>query len=406
MNKIFEYTAKNNTGEVKKGTFSSDERMRVYENLKQDGYSVSSLKELDQNKQPIFEKCFNRFSWVTLEDKMLFVRHLAVMVDAGITLPRSLGILQNQARTTRLKNIIKDIADNVQRGKSLSESMESHNKVFGHLFINIVRSGEKSGSLNDTLNLLAKHLEKEHSLMAKIRGAMMYPAMVLFAMVVVGITMMIVVVPKLANMFMELGVTLPLSTTMLINISLWLKNNFVVAIILLIIMAIVLRCFLSRNFGKKIYHLIILKIPKVNIMVKKINSARFARITSSLIQAGIPLSEALRSTAKTLPNIYYKMSLEKTADEIQKGKNFHDALQEFDHLYPLLVTQMAEIGEETGTSGSILSKLADFYEEDIDNFTKNLSSIIEPALMVVIACAVGFLAFAMIQPMYSLMGAI
>ncbi len=406
MNKTFEYTAKNNLGEIKKGVFSSDERMQVYERLKSEGYSVTFLKESSQKKQNCVEELFNRFSWVTLEDKMLFVRHLAVMVDAGITLPRSLGILQHQARTARLKNIIENITDSVQKGKSLSESMEMHSKVFGHLFINIIKAGEKGGNLNKTLELLAKHLEKEHSLMAKIRGAMAYPMMVLFAMVVVGITMMVMVIPKLASMFMELGVTLPLSTRVLINISLWMKNNFVIAILLLIVAGVSFKCFLSCNRGKKIFHLIILKIPKVSSMVKKINSARFARITSSLIQAGIPLSESLRSTAKTLPNIYYQMSLEKVADEIQKGKNFHDALQEFDELYPLLVTQMAEIGEETGKSGNILSKLADFYEDDIDNFTKNMSSIIEPALMIVIACAVGFLAFAMIQPMYSLMGAI
>ncbi len=406
MNKTFEYTAKNNLGEIKNGTFSSDERMQVYDRLKKEGYSVTLLKEVNQNKKSKFEKWFDKFAWVTLEDKMLFVRHLAVMVDAGITLPRSLGILQHQARTERLKDIIKDIADNVQKGKSLSDSMEVHNKVFGHLFINIIKAGEKGGNLNSTLDLLAEHLEKEHSLMAKIRGAMAYPLMVVFAMVVVGIAMMILVIPKLANMFMELGVTLPLSTRVLINVSLWMKNHSVVAIIFLIVVGIMFKCFLSCSRGKKIFHLIILKIPKISDMVKKINSARFARIASSLIQAGIPLSESLRSTAQTLPNIYYKMSLEKVADEIQKGKNFHDALQEFDELYPLLVTQMAEIGEETGTSGSILAKLADFYEDDIDNFTKNLSSIIEPALMIVIACAVGFLAFAMIQPMYSLMGAI
>jgi len=406
MNKTFEYTAKNNLGEIKKGVFSSDERMQVYENLKREGYSVSSLKELNQRKQSSIEKYLNRFSWITLEDKMLFVRHLSVMVDAGITLPRSLGILQHQARTQRLKDIIKDITDSVQQGKSLSDSMEKHDKVFGHLFINIIKAGEKGGNLNGTLDLLAEHLEKEHSLMAKIRGAMFYPATVLFAMIVVGIAMMILVVPKLASMFMELGVTLPVSTRLLIGVSLWMTNNFVVTMIILAIIAIAFKCSLSCKRGKKVFHFIILNIPKVSNMVRKINAARFARIASSLIQAGIPLSESLRSTAKTLPNIYYQMSLEKVADEIQKGKNFHDALQEFDDLYPLLVTQMAEIGEETGTSGSILAKLADFYEEDIDNFTKNLSSIIEPALMVVIACAVGFLAFAMIQPMYSLMGAI
>jgi len=187
---------------------------------------------------------------------------------------------------------------------------------------------------------------------------------------------------------------------------LWVKNNFYALLLDILILAAVIKVACSFSVSKRLFYYIQLKLPFFGKLYKKINASRFARITSSLLNAGISVSDSLKITSGTLPNVFYKESLLAAAKEVQAGKTLQESLEKFDFLYPLLVTQMIEIGEETGSSGEILSKLADFYEEDVDNATKNVSSIIEPVLMIVIGIAVGFFAISILMPMYSILGSV
>lgn len=408
MPMLFKYKAKNKNGEIKKGFFSSQEKQQVYDDLRKDGFTLIYLEKIESGKG-IFGKiagCCDKLQRITIEDKMIFIRHLAVMVEAGIALPRALEILKNQVRTPKFKKIVESIASDVRKGKTLASSMSQYPKVFNELFSNMIKAGEESGNLQYILSLLADHLEKEHATIAKVKGALIYPALILLVMIGIAAAMITMVIPKLAGIFIDMGISLPFTTRILINFSLWAKNNSVALIVDLAILLIILKIALSFKFGKRFVHLAQIRLPFFGNIFKKINSARFARVASSLIKSGINISQSLEITSGTLPNIYYRESMLKAAKDVQGGKTLHDALGKFESLYPLLVSQMTEIGEETGKSGEILSKLADFYEEDVDNLTKNISSIIEPVLMIIIGAAVCFFAVSMLMPMYSIIGAV
>lgn len=404
----FHYKAKNQKGEIKEGEFSYQEKKQVYDQLREGGYVLISLEKISKNSSRglFLEKISEKFSRISLEDKMIFTRHLAVMIGAGLALPRSLDILKNQARTNKFKNIIEEIAGEIKKGKSLASSFEKFPGVFGTLYSNMIKAGEEGGNLQEILELLAEHMEKENSLRAKVKGALIYPALILVVMAGIAAAMMTMVVPKLAAIFFDMGVKLPFATKILIKISIWAKENFAALLTDFLILAVLIRIVCLFDAVKKIFHFLQLRVPFLGKFYKKINAARFARVASSLINAGIPVSESLKITSGTLPNIYYKESLLLAAKDVQSGKTLQDSLARFDFLYPLLITQMIEIGEETGNSGNILAKLADFYQEDIDNAAKNISSIIEPVLMIVIGFFVGFFALSIMMPMYSILGSV
>jgi type IV pilus assembly protein PilC len=270
----------------------------------------------------------------------------------------------------------------------------------------MVRVGEKGGNLQEVLTILAQYLKKEHDFISKVRGAMIYPAVIVSAMVIIGIIMMVAVLPKIMSMFKELKVDLPFTTKVVIAISDFMSNNFIVGVILIAALVFGLIKFLKTTRGKKIISSISIKTPLLNKFVQKMNCARFSRSFSSLMNSGVSMVESLIITSQTLDNYFYSESLIKMTEEIKKGKSLHELMQGYEKIYPVLVSQMVAIGEETGELADIINRLADFYEEEVTNITNNLTSIIEPILMIIIGAAVGFFAIAMIQPMYSMMNAL
>jgi len=249
-------------------------------------------------------------------------------------------------------------------------------------------------------------MKKDHELISRVRGAMIYPAVIIFAMIGIGILMMIMVVPKLTEIFEEMNLDLPLSTKIIIGLSNFLTNNYIWGIIILIGLIILVRLAYKIKQIKKQFHNIYLYLPIFGALIRKVNSARFARTISSLIESGVPIVKALKIVSGTLKNIHFKKALTDSALQVQKGIALSKALSNYQNLYTPMVIQMIKVGEETGNLSDILKTLADFYEEEIDNTTKNMSSIIEPVIMIIIGVAVGFFAVSMIQPMYSMMGGI
>ena len=340
---------------------------------------------------------------VSLVEKMLFSRHLAVMSKAGLSFSRSLNVLSQQTKNKYFSEVISKVEGDIKGGESLADSLAKHPKVFNELFVNMVRVGETGGNLEEVLKNLAEQMKKDHEIISKVRGAMIYPAVIVFAMITIGVLMMIFVVPTLLATFQDLEVELPFATRMLVTVSNSFRDHGLLILGSLIISGWLFLAALKTAGGKKRFDFLALRLPVFGQIVKKVNLARFTRTLSSLIESGVSINEALNIISRTLGNTYYRESLSGAAKDIQKGVDLSGIVDRDKDLYPSLVINMIKVGEETGTLETTLKQIAEFYEEEVDQVTANLSSIIEPILMLIIGAAVGFFALSMIQPMYSLM---
>ncbi len=270
----------------------------------------------------------------------------------------------------------------------------------------MVKVGEETGTLEEALKTLTQQMEKEHELRSKIKGAMIYPAVIICAMIGIGILMLIMVVPNLAKTFEELNIELPFTTKLVISLGTFLAQKWFFAIMIVIVFFFFLRLILKTKTGKRAIDKLVLKIPIISSIVKKTNSAYTARSLGSLFSSGVPIARALEVVSRALGNIYFQEAISDAAEKVRKGIKLSEALRPYENIYPTIVIQMIEVGEETGETSDILKRLADFFEEEVSNSTKNLSAVIEPVLMLIIGAMIGFFAVSMIQPMYSMLGAI
>ncbi len=396
----FTYVAKNSQGERKSGDIEGRDKNSVVESLRSEGFFVTAIteKEVQSKKEPRLPM----FAGVSLKDKMMFARHLGVMLSSGLSLPKSLEVIFGQTKSKKFKKILEEVGNAVRTGNSLADSLTQH-PVFDELSVNMIRVGEVGGNLEEVLGLLAEQLEKEHTLLSRVRGAMYYPAVIILVMLGVGIAMMMYVVPKLTTIFSEIQTTLPLSTRLIIAASDYMSKHQLIVIGGIIAIAAALVFFFKSGFGKRASSFLFFKLPVIKSIVIKVNNARFARIYSSLTKSGVSVVESLQIISRTLTNAAYKKAFTAISQEVEKGKPLHEALAQYPKIFPVLTVQMTEVGQETGKTVEVLLNLAQFYEGEIDQVTKNLSSIIEPVLMVLIGSAVGFFAVSMILPMYSIM---
>lgn len=403
----FYYSAKNQAGETKTGTLESKDESSLAQLLRQEGLILISAKNLEAEavkKGPSLSIKFKSiFGRVSMVEKLMFTRHLSVMIGAGFSLHKALEVLAQQTENKNFKKIINDLVACIKKGETLADSMSKYPKIFNDFYVSMVRIGEKGGNLEEVLKNLAQYLKKEHGFISKVRGAMTYPAVIIVVMIGIGIAMMVFVMPQITSMFIELKVELPVTTRILIFITDVLRSYFILAGIVFLALIFISIKFFRTKKGKYVSSWIFLKLPVLKGIIQKMNCARFARSFSSLIESGVPIVESLTITSQTLGNFFYSNSLIDVSVEVKKGKNIQDSLSRHEKLYPILVVQMIGVGEQTGELGEIMARLADFYEEEVSNITENLASIIEPALMVLIGAAVGFFAISMIQPMYSMM---
>ena len=405
----FIYTSKNKRGETQIGHLESKDKHELASLLRNQGLVLVSAEIAGVEKSVSYfniKKIIQKLGHISLVEKMMFSRHLSVMIKAGLSLSQALKVLAKQTKSSKFSKIINQIEDSVRQGKTFSESLAQHPKVFDDLFINMVQVGETSGNLNEVLEILAEQMKKNHELASRVRGAMIYPAVIVVAMIGIGILMMIMVVPQLTSVFAELDIELPLSTRIIIGLSNFLKDNLILAIIILITSIILIRFIIRIKKIKAVLDRTFLYLPIFGPLIQKINSARFARTFSSLIESGVPIVKSLKIVAGTLGNIHFKKALLDSAQQVQRGESLSIALRKHENLYMTMVTQMISVGEETGNISGVLENLADFYEEEIDNTTKNLSAVLEPVIMIIVGTAVAFFVVSMIQPMYSMMGGI
>ncbi len=403
---IFSYKVKLKNGEIFEGTQEAVDRITLSRELRSRGDTPLSITEKNANfleKITIFN---DLFGGVKVAEQIIFIKNLSGMLKAGLSLARALSVLKKQTKNKTLTKVLTSLINDINAGETLSSGLEKFPQVFSKLFISMTRAGEESGNLSGALSDVGINLEKSHALTKKIHGALIYPGVIMSAMVVIGILMFAFVVPTLANTFKELGVTLPLSTRVLIFLGNFFSENLILTFILVIGLAFGVYLILRAKFMAKYIDFVFLKFPVVKNIVKELNTARTARSMSSLLLSGVSITRATEITEDVVQNTYYKKVLNKARVEVEKGAPFSKVFEESSNLYPVMMSEMIQVGEETGKLSDMLLQIALFYEGEIENKTKNLSTIIEPLLMVVIGAGVGFFAISMISPLYSILGSI
>ncbi len=397
---LFHYKILKKDGSPSEGTVEAKDRFSLYHTLKQDGSTVISADEVKDKKSSSFLS-LSFSNKVKTHDKILLAKNLSKMIDAGLPVTRALSIIERQSKG-QFKKVVNELNDSLSKGNTLSDSMKEHPKVFSSLFISMVRAGEESGNLSTSLQNVGQQMEKSYQLTKKIRGALMYPAVIVGLMIVIGVLMMVYMVPTLTATFVGLGIKLPLSTRAIIFMSNVMSSYFIF-IIIGAVGLVILSVFAYRTpRGQKSMDYFLLHFPIISSIVKEINSARTARTLSSLLSSGVDIVVAIGVTQDVIQNYYYKNVLNKAKDVIQKGEQISSVFSSNTKLYPPFVGEMISVGEETGKIGDMLLSVANFYEEEVDQKTKDMSSIIEPILMVIVGVAVGLFALSVITPIYSI----
>ncbi len=342
------------------------------------------------------------FSSVALKEKIVFIEDFALMLHSGIAAPRALGILAHQTHNKKFRKILTELSAAVESGKSLHESMAEYPAVFSNIFVSMIKVGELSGNLDKSLEYLSIQLEREADLKSKTKGAMIYPGVIVSAMVIIGLLMSIFVLPKLTGIFKQFNVQLPLATRVVIAITDFMSAHSITVVVGLVAVVGLTIYALRTPVGKRGFNWLILRMPVINTIVKKINLARFCRILGSMMKSGIAIVEGLQVSGEALGNVYYREVAMEASGNVKIGKPLTEAFTHHENLFPYIVTQMLEVGEETGSIETILEQLASHYETEVDDTMRNLSSIIEPVLLLVIGGVVGVLALALIGPIYSI----
>ncbi len=398
---IFHYKAINKEGKRIEGSLDVKDKFALYRQISKEGGVVIFSEEIKENGKTGIFQMLSTFGTIAQHEKITFARNLAKMIEAGLPITRALSTIERESKG-KFKKILQELNASLAKGNTLHDAMKAYPNVFSTLFISMVRAGEESGNLSMALQNVALQMEKSYQLNRKIRGALMYPAVILALMVVIGILMMIYMVPTLTKTFTELNITLPLSTRIIIWTSNFLQSYFIISALGFVALAALFVWAMRTERGKRIIDLVLLNVPIVKDMTKQINSARTARTLSSLIMSGVDIVLAMDVTRDVLQNSYYKDVITEIKNVIEKGEPISKIFNEHSKLYPTFVTEMVSVGEETGKIGEMLMSVAVFYEDEIDQKTKDMSSLIEPFLMVFIGLAVGFFAISMISPIYSI----
>ncbi len=400
---LFTYAAKLNNGEITKGTLDGESRYAVARDLRAKGYTPLSISEKKNMSLKLNSLIEGFFSKVKAGELIIVTKNLSGMIKAGLPLSRALSVLEKQTRNKKLQLILESLINDLNSGSALSIGLSKFPKVFSKLFISMTRAGEESGDLAGALTEIGMNLEKANSLTKKVKGALIYPGVILSAMVIIGVLMFAFVVPTLAKTFKELGVKLPASTRLIIGLGNFFSENLLLSLVLIMGIGVGGFFFFRAKFLSKYIDYLILRLPVIGNLAKEVNTARTARTMSSLLLSGVSITRATEITEDVVQNIYYKRIIKQAREGVEKGSPFSKYFAENTKLYPIMMSEMIAVGEETGKLSDMLLQIALFYEGDVEEKTKNLSTIIEPILMIIIGAGVGFFAISMITPLYSVL---
>jgi type II secretory pathway component PulF len=404
---VFHYEAITAAGKMTSGKFTGEIVSEAEQYLLSNGLSPVSIQIVapeDAEKADGFGKISlkERLLGIRLDDIILFCRQIATMLTAGVTVLQALRIMAKQVNNQVLRNIVVDLAASIEGGAGLSDSFAKYPKVFSPLFQNVIRTGEESGSLDKSFSYLAILHENEKDINERIKAATRYPKIVLTAMFGAVFFLMSFVVPKFVRMFTKAGIDLPLPTRILITVSDLFANNFFT--ITLGIVAMVVLYHICLNYEEFVYQRdkLVLKIPIIGDLSTKIYMSRFCRVFEILISSGVDIIKTLHLSASALDNVVLFKLLGKTTEEVEDGVDLHTALAKHDQ-FPSMVEQMIAVGEESGQLDTMMGKVADYYELETNYTIKNLSSLIEPVMLLFMGVLVGFIALAIFMPMWNMM---
>lgn len=352
---------------------------------------------------------FNFFTqdigWISRLDIALFTKNLAVMLKSGLTITESLEISIEQT-SGKLKRILKKVLLHISEGNTLAESLSNYPRHFSNFYVNVVQLGETGGSLEENLNHLSLQIEKQISLRNKIKTASIYPIFILLSTFILGVVLATFVIPRLSKLFSSLSMGLPWPTRVILSIANFFQHYSIWALVGIVAFIIFFYWLKSLRFIKPAWHYLLLSIPLVGNIMKIYNLAQITRNLSVLLKSGMPINDSLSAIVKSLQNETYKRALKNLVTQIESGDSLASVLKDHKNIFPTMVIKMVNVGEKSGQLEDILMYLANFYEEEVDNATKNLSSVIEPLLLIAIGLIVGFVGLSIIMPIYQITGSV
>ena len=399
----FKYIAKDHSGKTVAGTLEANDRSSAIDTMRKKDLIIISLNEVAAKTKgaalPFFRKK------IKLDDLVVFSRQLATMVDAGIPIVGSLDILGEQIENRKFGDIILNVRKDVEAGLSLSEALAKHKDAFSSLFVNMVKAGETSGTLDEILDRLATYLEKVSSLQKKITSALIYPFVV--SLMAVGITLflLIYIIPIFKNIFSGFGAELPTPTLVLIFISDFLKAYFLFIAIFFGICAFLLARYIKSNKGRMVFDSLLLRLPIFGILFRKVAISKFTRTLSTLIKSGVPILAALEIVGKTSGNRVVEAAVENVKNNVREGENIAEPLAR-SKIFPPMVVRMVAVGEQAGELEKMLSKIADFYDEQVDAAVGGLTSMIEPLIIAFLGLVIGSIVVCMFLPIFKIISVV
>ena len=397
---LYKYKAKDKEGNIYERTIEVKNRLDIYNVIREEGGRMVFIREVGNQSVLLFWDSI--FSNISTHQKITFAKNLGLMMRAGLPLTRALSVMSKQSKSKPFKKLLSELEADVSHGKTLSESLKRWPKVFSRLFVSMVKAGEESGNVSGSLDIVSTQMEKLYLLAKKVRGALIYPAIIISVMIVIAVLLLIFMVPTLTATFEGLGVELPLATRILIYLSNFLVEHTLAVLTGAVLFVISFVLFFQTRIGRNLADTVSVHVPVIGEMVKEFESARSTRTLSSLLSSGVEIVVALDVTIDVLQNHLYKDVLTQVRMAIEKGEPMSAVFIRHEHLYPLFVGEMVAVGEETGKISEMLMGVASYYEEEVDQKTKDLSTIIEPVLMIIIGIGVGIFAISMLAPTYSL----
>ncbi|MCD6436117.1 MAG: type II secretion system F family protein [Clostridiales bacterium] len=398
----FNYKAVGDGGKIQTGILEAENKSDLIQILRSRGQRPIKVEEKVTINESALSKDVEIFpKKVKTKDIVIFCRQLYTMLNAGMPLVTALDVLIDQSENIKLKKAIAGMYDDVRTGEMLSKAMEKHTKVFPELLINMVEAGEMTGKLDDVLNKMAVHYDKENKINSQIKGAMIYP-IVLTCVATFAVTFLLVfVMPNIVGMFTGSGVELPLPTRIVMGIGDAVRKYWYIFVIGIVAIVYGLKKILQTYKGKKAKDKFILKIPGVKVSVQKIFTSRFTRTLSTLLASGIPILDAIESSASVTGNTLVIEGMKDVSDDIKKGESLSVLLRKLD-LFPKMMVSMISIGEESGSLEEMLSKTADYYDDELEASLKKLVALIEPLAILVMGVLIGMIVIAMMLPMFDM----
>ncbi len=397
----FTYSARDKAGAIQKGSLVAVDRAGATAALAEKELTPILVKEAAAGHSGSFMDRFAAFNKVKLQDKVIFSRQFATMINAGVPIVQALNILREQSESKKLSHVISEVAKQVEGGATLANALSGHPEVFNNIYINMVRAGETGGILDDVLDRLATQQEKDAEIISKVRSAMIYPAVITTATVAAFFFLMTVIVPKLASIFADAGASLPIYTKIMLAISGFMVHYWYYLIIGAMVAVVVFVRWYKTPAGHQFVDQFMLRAPIIGPILVKVNVARFARTFGSLMASGISVLDALGATKSALNSSVYRQELEIVAQKVKNGRPMSEQIRASKH-FPAIVGQMLAVGEETGKIDEILLKLASFYEREVDTVIAGITSIIEPILILVLGSMVGFIVISVFGPISAL----